>query len=396
MSRNIHVKHRPAVIGAGLTLFRRRMLETPKELAWIAAKQALDEAGLTLKDIDCVVIGSAPDTFDGVHFKGEYLADGGAGGVGKPTMRVYVGGATGVMVPIAAWWHVASGHCNTVLAVAEEKMSSADMPHPQAVFRYIWDPVTEVPLQPNLIWIFAMEMHRYMYKCGTKKEDIALVSVKNKRNALDHPAAQVAANITVDDVLKSEVLVWPVQLLDISPVSDGAAAIVVTNENTARRQTDTPVWIDGVGWALDTTSWTNRDLAFPEYANVAAQMAYRMAGITNPRREIDVAEVYDPFDYKELHHMEGGLGLAKKCEAPKLTKEGITQRDGDLPINPSGGLLGVGNPIAAAGLMKVSEIYWQLAGKAGKRQIKKPAYTGLAHAWGGDLMQASTVVIMRA
>jgi acetyl-CoA C-acetyltransferase len=392
MSRNIYVKHRPAVIGAGLTLFRRRLLETPKELAWIAAKQALDEAGLTLKDIDCVVIGSAPDTFDGVHMKGEYLADG-AGGVGKPTMRVFVGGATGVMVPIAAWWHVASGHCNTVLAVAEEKMSNADIPHPQAVFRYIWDPVTEVPLQPNLIWIFAMEMHRYMYKCGAKKEDIALVSVKNKRNALDHPAAQVAANLTVDDVLKSEVLVWPVQLLDISPVSDGAAAFVVANENVARRQTDTPVWIDGVGWALDTTSWTNRDLAFPEYANVAAQMAYRMAGITNPRREIDVAEVYDPFDYKELHHMEG-LGLAKKCEAPILTREGVTQRDGDLPINPSGGLLGVGNPIAAAGTMKVAEIYWQLAGKAGKRQVKKPVYTGLAHSW-GDLMQASTVVVMR-
>jgi len=217
--------------------------------------------------------------------------------------------------------------------------------------------------------------------------------VKNKRNALDHPAAQVAANITVDDVLKSEVLVWPVQLLDISPVSDGAAAFVVASEDIARRQTDTPVWIDGVGWALDTTSWTNRDLAFPEYANVAAQMAYRMAGITNPRKEIDVAEVYDPFDYKELHHMEG-LGLAKKCEAPILTREGVTQRDGDLPINPSGGLLGVGNPIAAAGTMKVAEIYWQLAGKAGKRQVKKPVYTGLAHAW-GDLMQASTVVIMR-
>ena len=392
MSRNIYVKHRPAVIGAGLTLFRRRLLETPKELAWIAAKQALEEAGLTLKDIDCVVIGSAPDTFDGVHMKGEYLADG-AGGVNKPVMRVFVGGATGVMVPIAAWWHVASGHCKTVLAVAEEKMSDSDIPHPQAVFRYIWDPVTEIPLQPNLIWIFAMEMHRYMYKCGVKKEDIALVSVKNKRNALDHPAAQVAANITVDDVLKSEVLVWPVQLLDISPVSDGAAAFVVASEDIARRQTDTPVWIDGVGWALDTTSWTNRDLAFPEYANVAAQMAYRMAGITNPRKEIDVAEVYDPFDYKELHHMEG-LGLAKKCEAPILTREGVTQRDGDLPINPSGGLLGVGNPIAAAGTMKVAEIYWQLAGKAGKRQVKKPVYTGLAHAW-GDLMQASTVVIMR-
>lgn len=120
MSRNIYVKHRPAVIGAGLTLFRRRMLETPKELAWIAAKQALDEAGLTLKDIDCVVIGSAPDTFDGVHMKGEYLADG-AGGVGKPTMRVFVGGATGVMVPIAAWWHVASGTARQCLLLPRRR-----------------------------------------------------------------------------------------------------------------------------------------------------------------------------------------------------------------------------------------------------------------------------------
>ncbi|MFN7105805.1 MAG: thiolase domain-containing protein, partial [Pyrobaculum sp.] len=119
MSRNINFKHRAAVVGAGMTLFRSRLLETPQELAWLAAKQALDEAGLTLKDIDCVVIGSAPDAFDGVHMKGEYLADG-AGGWRKPVVRVFVGGATGVFVPIAAWWHVASGLCKKVLAVAEE------------------------------------------------------------------------------------------------------------------------------------------------------------------------------------------------------------------------------------------------------------------------------------
>ncbi|WP_243674741.1 hypothetical protein [Vulcanisaeta distributa] len=89
------------------------------------------------------------------------------------------------------------------------------------------------------------------------------------------------------------------------------------------------------------------------------------------------------------------MGWPRNAKPPRLTKDGVTQRDGDLPINPSGGLLGVGNPIAAAGVMKVNEIYWQLAGKAGKRQVKKPVYTGLAHAWGGDLMQASTVVIMR-
>ncbi len=201
-------------------------------------------------------------------------------------MRVYVGGATGVFTPpIAGWWHVASGLFDTVLVVAEEKMSSAARPHPQYVFRYIWDPpiVEKPPLDPpNLIWIFAMEMHRYMNKYGVKKEDIALVSVKNKRNAVDHPpAAQLPdpPDITVEKVLSSETLVWPVQQLDISPVSDGAAALVLASEKVARRVTDNPVWIDGVGFTLDTTHWTNRELAFPAYVRRAGgEMAYKMAG----------------------------------------------------------------------------------------------------------------------
>ena len=390
MKPNIFVKDRVAVVGAGITLFRRRLLETPRELAWEAASMALESAGLTLRDIDCVVIGSAPDAFDGVHMKGEYLADG-SGGVFKPTVRVYVGGGTGVFVPIAAWWHVASGHCDTVLAVAEEKMSPAH-PHPQGVFAYIWDPILERPLGPNLIWIFALEMRRYMHKCGVKKETIAKVSVKNKRNALDHPAAQAAARITVEDVLKSEVLVWPVQRLDISPVSDGAAALVLARENVARRVTDSPVWVEGVGFTLDNTHWYNRELAYPRYVNYAARMAYKMAGIERPWKEIDVAEPYDPFDYKELHHIEG-LMLARPCEAPKLLEEGWFDKSGELPTSPSGGLLGVGNPIAAAGLMKVAELFWQLRYEAGARQVKKPVHLGVAQAW-GDLMQAGTVIVL--
>ncbi|AWR95512.1 thiolase domain-containing protein [Acidianus brierleyi] len=378
------------VIGAGLTLFRRRMLETPQELAYIAASRALDEAGLELKDIDCVVIGSAPDAFDGVHMKGEYLAK--AGGEKKMVSRVYVGGATGVMTAISAWYHVASGLCEKVLAIAEEKMSPA-RPHPQSVFKYIWDPITEKPLNPNLIWIFAMEMHRYMAKYGIRKEEIALVSVKNKRNAMNNPYAQLPGNITVDDVLKSEVLVWPVQLLDVSPTSDGAAAMVVATEDVVRRYTDTPVWIEGVGWTLDNTSWPGRELAYPRYLENAARMAYKMAKIERPYKEIDVVEPYDPFDYKELHHLEG-LMIAKKGEAPTLLKEGVFDIDGDIPSSPSGGLLGVGNPIAAAGLMKTISIYWQLKGIAGKMQVKKPVHTGVAQAW-GDLMQASTVIVMR-
>jgi len=385
-------KKRVAVIGAGMTLFRRNLKETGKELAWEASSMALDQAGLELKDIQSVVMGTAPDAFDGVHMKGEYLADG-AGSWRKPYSRVFVGGGTGVFTIDAGWWHVASGQFDTCLVVGEEKMSSC-YPHPAYAFTTIFDPIYARPLGVTLIWIFALEMHRYMHVHGIKKEEIARVSVKNKRNALDHPCAQLGANITVEDVLNSEVMCWPVQRLDISPTSDGAAALILASEDVAKKLTDNPVWIDGVGWCIDSTFWTNRDLYFPQYVQGAAQMAYKMAGIKNPPKEIDVAEVYDPFDYKELHHMEG-LMLARKGQAPKLTAEGVTQRDGDLPINPSGGLLGVGNPIAAAGTMKCCEIFWQLRGEAGKRQVKGDPRTGLAQAW-GDLMQYGSVVIMRS
>ncbi len=385
-------KKRVAVIGAGMTMFRRNLKETGKELAWEASKMALDQAGLELKDMESVVLGTAPDAFDGVHMKGEYLADG-AGAFRKPYSRVFVGGGTGVFAADAGWWHVASGQFDTCLVVAEEKMSSC-YPHPAYAFTTIFDPIYSRPLGVTLIWIFALEMHRYMHVHGIKKEEIALVSVKNKRNALDHPCAQLGANITVEDVLNSEVMCWPVQRLDISPTSDGAAAMVFVSEDVAKKLTDNPVWVDGVGWSIDTTFWTNRDLYYPKYVQSAARMAYKMAGIKNPPKEIDIAEVYDPFDYKELHHMEG-LMLARKGQAPKLTADGVTQRDGDLPINPSGGLLGVGNPIAAAGMMKCCEIFWQLRGEAGKRQVKGDPRTGLAQAW-GDLMQYGSVVIMRS
>ncbi len=197
----------------------------------------------------------------------------------------------------------------------------------------------------------------------------------------------------MDDVLRSELLVWPVKRYDVSPPSDGACAVVLASEEVARRYTDDPVWIDGVGWNVDTQYWTNRDLSYPEYLERAARMAYKMAKIEDPRKDLDFAEVYDPFDYKELHHMEG-LMLADRGGAPKMTRDGVTQRDGDFPINPSGGLLGVGNPIAAAGLMKVCEVFWQLRGEAGKRQVKKEVNRGLAQAW-GDLMQCGTVITMR-
>lgn len=382
---------RTAVVGAGMTKFVRRAQETPRELAWQAAKMALDSAGLSLKDIDCVIHGTAPDAFDGLHMKSEYLSDG-SGAWRKPYMRCYVGGGTGVYAPIQAWYHVASRLFETCLVVCEEKMSSC-LPHPQGAFLTIFDHTTERPLGPNLLWIFALEMNRYMTVHGIDERTIALSAVKNKRNALDHPCAQLGVEITVDDVMNSEVMAWPVKRLDVSPTSDGAAAIVVASEERARTITDKPVWISGVGWNLDTTYWTNRDLYYPQYVENAARMAYEMAGIKEPRKEIHIAEPYDPFDYKELHHLEGLL-LADKGQAPQLLADGVFDRDGDLPSCPSGGLLGVGNPIAAAGGMKICELFWQLRGEAGKRQVPGQPKVGVAQAW-GDLMQVGTVVVMR-
>jgi acetyl-CoA C-acetyltransferase len=382
---------RVAVIGAGMTKFVRRAQETGKELSWQAASAALESCELSLADVDIVCSGTAPDAFDGVHRKGDYLADG-CGAVGKPYIRTYVGGGTGVFAPIQGWYTIASGMADVALVVCEEKMSSCQ-PHPQGAFLTIFDNIIERPLGPNLLWIFALEMNRYMHAYGLDKRDIAAVAVKNKRNAAGHPAALLGqADITVEDVLASEVLAWPVQRLDVSPISDGAVAIVMASEDVARRLSPAPVWVEGVGWNLDTSYWTNRDLVYPQYVENAARMAYDMAAITEPRKQIHIAEPYDPFDYKELHHLEG-LMLFDKGKAPEAARDGVTARDGDLPCCPSGGLLGVGNPIAAAGLMKIAELFWQLRGEAGARQVPGTPERGVAQAW-GDLMQVGTVVVM--
>jgi acetyl-CoA C-acetyltransferase len=379
-----------AIVSAGLTLFGRRMLETSPELCFEASRAALDGAGLEPKDIDAVVIGSAPDAFDGVHMKGEYLAEGSAALL-KPASRVYVGGATGVYAAIAGWWHIASGLFDTVLVVCEEKMSPLQ-PHPQLAFWTIFDYALERPLGINLLWIFSLQMTQYMRKYGASEEDIALVSVKNKRNALDHPSAQAAQEVTVKDVLESEPICLPVRRLMVSPVSDGAVAIVMASEEKARRLTDAPIWVKGAGWCVDDQFWTARDLAHQRHTREAAQMAYRMAKVDEPRTAFDLIEPYDPFAHLELVNLES-LGVFEKGEAYKATREGITARSGALPSSPSGGLLGVGNPIAAAGLMKVAECFLQLRGEAGRRQVPITKGLALAHSW-GDLLQASTVLVL--
>ncbi|MEM0477037.1 MAG: hypothetical protein QXN77_01355, partial [Candidatus Caldarchaeum sp.] len=218
------MRRRVAIVGAGMTYFRSMLPMTSEEMVFEAVRKCLDDAGLDAGDVDAVVCGSAPDAFDGYHHKGLVAVEP-SGAFAKPFSRVFVGGGTGVGVTISGWWHIASGLFDKVLVVAWEKMSHP-YPHAQPLFRSIFEPILEQPLGPNLIWIFALEMRRYMERHRLDKELIARVAVKNKANAMDHPYAQLGAKITVDDVLKSPVLVWPVHRLDISPTSDGAVALL--------------------------------------------------------------------------------------------------------------------------------------------------------------------------
>ncbi len=187
----------------------------------------------------------------------------------------------GVFSPIQGWYQIASGMFDTILVTTEEKMSTVQ-PSAQAAFLTIFDNLIERPLGPNLIWIFALEMQRYMKKHNIPKEHIASVSVKNKLNAIDHPANMLGRKHTLEEVLEAEIMADPVRLLDVSPVADGSVSFVMMSEKKIKENGisyDDVAWVDGVGWNVDTTLWNNRDLYYPKYVEKAAKQAYHMAGL---------------------------------------------------------------------------------------------------------------------
>jgi len=216
--------------------------------------------------------------------------------------------------------------------------------------------------------------------------------VKNKKNAIENPYAAYGSNITLDQVLCSEVQFYPLKKLEISTPADGCVVMVLASKNVAEKLTDKPVWVKGVGWCTETPSLETRDWTRAVYTRLAAEMAYKDAKITNPWKEIDFAEVNDQFAYKELQHMEA-LKLCEYGEAGKLTEEGLTAMDGELPVNPSGGLLGMGYGLEASGMQKLLETVLQLRGQAGQRQIPD-AEIGLAHNWRGIPTATGVVAVL--
>ena len=226
--------------------------------------------------------------------------------------------------------------------------------------------------------LYALIAKAYMDKYGAKEEDLALVAVKNHENALRNPLAQFHRKISVEDVMRSPYVSWPIKLLDSSPLTDGAAALILSSD--PRRYTDTPVYIMGIGMAHDYPGIHQRsDITAIAAAKKAAENAYRSSGLTP--KDIDVLEVHDAFTIAEIVLYEM-LDLAKRGEGTKLLQDRVTWFDGEKPVNPSGGLKAKGHPIGATGVGMACELFWQLRNEAGKRQIPNVEY-GLMENHGG-------------
>ncbi len=385
--------HRVGVLSVGMQKFQRQRMETLDEMVSDVVTKALTGAGIGVEDVDGVVFGAAVDGFTGQEAP-ELHALSVFGSSGLPNFRVTTSGSTAVTSPILGYHWVASGLADIVMVVNFDQMSPSGAP--QAVFNTVYDELYIRPVGLNVAIQGALEARRFLYRYGHTEEQMAKVSVKNHRNALANPYAQLGMELTVDDVMRSPYISWPLKRLDTSPTTDGARAIIFAREEIVRERAAHPVWVKGVGQAGDSVWFMgrrNRDLARLDFAYAAARQAYEMAGISKPSQEIDVAEVYDPFTYKEMQHCEA-LGLCEEGGSGRMIDEGISERDGPLPVNPSGGLLGEGNPIGA-GMSRLCWLYLLLSGQAGGCQVPKEARTGVCVAWGGMYQYSAVMVLGR-
>lgn len=375
---------RVAIVGLGLSKFRKKAEESSfKELMFEVTKEAHQDAHLTSEDIESVVT-TGEDLTEGRAIADEFVPDQ-IGGVLKPNNRICADSIYGLF---SGFMQITSSLFDLVLVVGYDKMS--EVVNSAKLTSFALDPIFVQPLGLNPLCIAALEMNRYMGLYNITKEQIALVPVKNKRSALSNPKACYGEEIEVKDVLDSEVVCSPLNTLDVSPLCDGVAAVILASEDKAKKITNKPIWIEGIGWSSDSSSafWSNVELGNAGYIEKAGKRAYRMAGIKDPLKEIDLAEVDDRFSYKELQHIEA-LGLCNQGKGAKFIEEG------KFPLNPSGGLLGMGDPHSAAGLVRVVESALQLQERAGKHQILKPCRRAVALGWSDLPSRSGGVVVLR-
>ena len=372
-----------AVVGVGQTVYEGQKEEPFDELVYEATTKALADAGAQIGDIDNVVTVSN-DFWDGRTISSMAIQDA-AGVWDKDVSTVEGDGTFGVLYGMM---RILSGSFDTTLVVAHMKGSVGRM---NLITNAMFDPIYQRQLGIDATSSAALQARCYMEMSGAGEEDFARVSVKNHKNGLANPFAHMPMDITIDDVLASKKIADPLKRLDCSPISDGAAAVVLSNKKGLARFHKDPVWIRGIAHCSDSYTLGYRDLARSRALKDAATRAYAMAGIKDPVKEIDVAELYDAYSYMELMWYEG-LGFAPEGQGARLIQSGATGPDGDLPVNPSGGVI-CAHPVLVAGLARLIEAVAQVRGEADARQVKG-AKTALAHGVNGPCAQAHNVLIV--
>lgn len=377
---------RVAIVGIAQTKFAPKRVDVScGEMAYEVIEEVLRQTGLEMKkDIDNA-ISCSHDIWDGQTISNIGITDV-IGGHLRSEEKMALDGSTAVYYGTIG---ILSGEFDCTLLMAHTKMSQTNR---NIVNNDAFDPIYTRLLGFDYTSAAALQVRRYMYKYGITPEQIARVVVKNLGNAKLNPVAHQSGNLTVAEVLSSPLVASPLRKLDIAPDTDGAVAMILASEKRARKISKNPVWIRGIGACYDAHYLGDRDLADVFALQKAAGQAYRMAGIKNPRRQIDVAEVGDDFSYQELLWMEG-LGLCERGEAAKMLEAGATEIKGRLPVNPSGGLLG-GVPINVYGLNRVAEAALQVMGQAGDHQVKKDVKIAVAQGHSGFCGQHQCVIVL--
>jgi acetyl-CoA C-acetyltransferase len=372
------------IIGVSQTKFEAdKSYQAITETVFEVVRAAMADAGVDREDVDSIVTSSV-DLWDGRTASNQMLTDV-VGAIMKPESRV---AGDGLGATFQGMLTILSGASEVTLVVSQCRGSMGD---PYGISSWVFDPIFQQPLGLDYLSAAALQANHYMQRFGISQEDCARVVVKNLEAAQNNPHAQVAEETTPDEVMHSPMWAYPIKEMDAAPVSDGACALVLASQKKAKALSQKPVWILGAGCCVEAHYLGDRDLSEGEALVKASKRAFEMAGVHDPMKELDVAEVSAAFSYQEPLWTEL-MGFCGRGDGIKLLEQGITYAGGDLPVNPSGGMI-AGNPITVSGLIRLVEVVLQVRGQAGARQIRG-ANTALAHGTTGCCGQGQYVMIV--
>lgn len=378
---------RVGIVAAAQTRFRDYPEWRPHELTYLAVEEALKKAGLPFRDGYDEIVTCSSDHWDGKTLSDIEHGEVSGAHLGPGEAKVTQDGANAVLL---GYLKVLSGHARTVLVTACCK--ETQVLDPSVIENFAFDAPYQQLIGLDFTQAAALQAMRYMAKHKLKREDLAEVVERERKAATANPWVSHAQQVTVDEVLASDIISFPLTVHDRKPVCDGACALIIAEEQRAKELTDRPVWIKGIGSCYEPHNLGDRDLAEPEALVRAAKDAYRMSGIDDPAKEIQLFELSEHYSYQLLLWMEG-LGICPRGQAASLLRNGRTDRSGDLPVNPSGGLL-AGVPRYVAGANRVIEAFWQLRGEAGERTIQGEPLLALAHGTCGPAGQHQCVIVL--